>query len=78
MNLSILLKTLIKILTKFHGLLKKFPKQQLKFMVYQNKVYSFLLQVPIIHLTFLSKIMCLRIPYFLKLSPFELSQITSP
>jgi hypothetical protein len=31
--------------------LKKIPKQQLKFVVYQNKAYGFLLQVPITLLT---------------------------
>jgi hypothetical protein len=32
--------------TKSHVLLKKIPKQHLKFVLYQNKVYGFLLQIP--------------------------------
>ncbi len=44
------------------SLVGKNPKQQLKFMVHQNKIYGFLLQVPITHVTILSKIACLKIP----------------
>jgi hypothetical protein len=41
----ILLKTWIQIIASSHVLLKK-PKQHLKSVLYQNKVYGFLLQVP--------------------------------
>ncbi len=50
------LKTWIKITTESHVLLKKIPKQQLKSMVYQNKFYGFLLQVPTGPPTFFPKI----------------------
>jgi len=53
MCLSILLKTWIQIIAWSHVLLKKNPKQHLKSMLYQNRVYGFLLQVPPTHPTIL-------------------------
>jgi len=43
---STLLKSQIQITTKSHVLLKKIPKQHLKFVLYQNKICGFLPLIP--------------------------------
>jgi hypothetical protein len=77
---SILLKSWIQITTKSHVLLKKIPKLHLKFVLYQNTIYGFLLHISSSSYSS-PKLPCfifLFPPlYFLELSPFELYQVTS-
>jgi hypothetical protein len=64
-----------------HVLLKKIPRQHLKYVLYQNKVYGFLPQVPLTLPILFQKKIFVSSSYFVlvlhNFPPFELPQITS-